>query len=215
MKKLFYIGMICLTALVIGALVCCTEKDGNDNTSGSNVVTNNDNGGDNGGNGGDNGGGNGGDNGGDNGGGNGGDSTNVNDVYVDLGLPSGTKWKNVNEVNAADTMYNLYSYDEAVEAFGNALPTKEQFQELVDSCQWLWEGNGYRVTGPNGNSIVFPAAGSHDCSGNVNHVGVGGNYWSSTPQGSSYAWDLGFNPNTKTVNSFYRCYGYTIRLVQH
>ena len=43
------------------------------------------------------------------------------------------------------------------------LPTKEEFQELIDKCQWEWKEQdyhwGYKVTGQNGNSIFLPAAG--------------------------------------------------------
>ena len=53
--------------------------------------------------------------------------------YVDLGLPSGTQWKEKNEVNPADSVYNLYTYDEAMTEFGEQLPTKEQFEELKSS----------------------------------------------------------------------------------
>ena len=39
------------------------------------------------------------------------------------------------------------------------MPTTKQIQELIDKCTWEFEGTGYRVTGPNGNSIFLPAAG--------------------------------------------------------
>lgn len=43
------------------------------------------------------------------------------------------------------------------------LPTKEEFQELIDFCQWEWTEVynhwGYMVTGPNGNTIFLPVAG--------------------------------------------------------
>ena len=57
--------------------------------------------------------------------------------YVDLGLPSGTKWKADNEANPNDEN-DFYTYDKALAAFGNQLPTKEQFQELIDNCLWSW-----------------------------------------------------------------------------
>lgn len=44
---------------------------------------------------------------------------------------------------------------------GWRMPTREQFQELMDECTWSWEKyrgvQGCRVTGPNNNSIFFPA----------------------------------------------------------
>ena len=43
------------------------------------------------------------------------------------------------------------------------LPTKEEFQELVDKCKWEWKEQnghwGYEVTGPNGNMIFLPVGG--------------------------------------------------------
>ena len=137
-----------------------------------------------------------------------------NNEWVDLGLPSGTKWKNANEVNVADTVYNFYTYDEAVAAFGDALPTKEQWEELKDNCQWTWNDSGYTVTGPNGHSIVLPAAGYRSCCGSVFNVGSSGLYWSSAPCGAEYAWTLYFDSVHVHVGNSYRCYGYSVRLVQ-
>ena len=43
------------------------------------------------------------------------------------------------------------------------MPTKRELDELRDNCTWEWETlygvKGYRVTGPNGNSIFLPAVG--------------------------------------------------------
>lgn len=45
-------------------------------------------------------------------------------------------------------------------------PTREEMQELVDNCTWTNEvlngTEGYRVTGPNGNSIFIPAGGWYE-----------------------------------------------------
>ena len=133
--------------------------------------------------------------------------------YVDLGLPSGTKWKAANETNPNDEN-NFYTYDEAMAAFGNKLPTKEQFMELRNSCDWTWTGMGYKVVGSNGNSIVLPAAGYRDCYGNVGNVGFFGYYWSSTPDGSEVAWYLYFSSGGVGMYSNNRCYGLSVRLVQ-
>lgn len=134
--------------------------------------------------------------------------------YVDLGLPSGTKWKAANETNPDDEN-NFYTYDEAMATFGNKLPTKEQFIELRNSCDWTWTGMGYKVVGSNGNSIVLPAAGIRRCNGNVISVGSGGRYWSSTPYGSENAWYLGFGSGGVNVDDdYFRCHGLSVRLVQ-
>jgi hypothetical protein len=45
------------------------------------------------------------------------------------------------------------------------MPTKEQIDELLRDCDWTWTRlrgvNGFVVTGPNGQSIFMPAAGSY------------------------------------------------------
>ncbi len=130
--------------------------------------------------------------------------------FVDLGLPSGTKWSASNEKSDAA----FFSYDEAVSQFGNRLPTKEQWEELIVECQWSWTGSGYKVTGPNGNSISLPAAGFRYCSGNVYDVGSDGNYWSSTPDGSEDAWYLYFDSGGVDMDDCTRCNGQSVRLVQ-
>ena len=88
--------------------------------------------------------------------------TRVATGYTDLGLPSGTIWKNFNATG-------FYTYDEAVSQFDDRLPTKEQWEELKAECQWSWNGSGYKVTGPNGNSIVLPASGYRYCDGSVDY----------------------------------------------
>ena len=147
----------------------------------------------------------------DNGGSGGG--VNAQTDYVDLGLPSGTKWRYTNETPPVfGEMY--FTYDEAVSSFGDKLPTKEQFEELKDNCTWEWQGDyGYKVTGPNGNSIVLYDLGYRNCEGFVINVSAG-YYWSYTPNGSDDAWGLYFNSGVVNVGCDHRCSGFTVRLVQ-
>ena len=128
--------------------------------------------------------------------------------WIDLGLPSGTLWKDQNEAGG------FYTYDQALAKFGSSLPTKEQLKELKDSCRWTWNGNGYKVEGPSGESIVLPAAGYRYCDGSVRYVGSNGNYWSSTPNGSEYALYLYFDSGKVAVYTCLRCYGQSVRLVR-
>lgn len=131
--------------------------------------------------------------------------------YIDLGLPSGTLWKNTNE--GGDHVH--YTYDEAISQFGNKLPTKQQLEELKDKCIWIRKDNECIVTGPNGNSISLPAAGYSFCGGRgVADLGEA-HYWSSTPYDSDHAWSLycmssGFN---RMFGEHY-CLGLSVRLVQ-
>lgn len=94
--------------------------------------------------------------------------------YVDLGLPSGTKWKAENESGRYDIIDALnYYYDN--------LPSVSQFQELIDNCTWIWKGDGYKVIGKNGNSIFLPADGFRQSTGELKRVGESGCYWSWEP----------------------------------
>ena len=127
--------------------------------------------------------------------------------YVDLGLPSGTRWKKVNE-------NGFYDYDKAVSEFGSQLPTRQQLEELKNKCTWTRTGNDYKVTGPNGNSIFLPAAGYRSWNGDVGNVGTYGYYWSSTPRDSDFSWLLYFNSSEVKMHSNIRCFGLSVRLVQ-
>ena len=139
--------------------------------------------------------------------------------YVDLGLPSGTKWKTTNETNPNDE-YDFYTYGEAVEKFGEQLPTKEQFQELIDNCTWSWDDTkkGCLVVGTNGNSIFLQAAGVRNCDGDEYFLESFGGYWSSTDDGSDKAWNLSFlflaGIFDKANANGDWCFGRSVRLVQ-
>ena len=128
--------------------------------------------------------------------------------YVDLGLPSGALWRNSNEGGE----YALYTYEEAVSMFGNQLPTKQQLEELKDECEWTWIGNGHKVTGPNGNSIVLPAAGFINGEG-VQGKGDFGYYYSSTSDGSG-VWELRFYSSQITTYCNNPFNGRSVRLVK-
>ncbi len=84
-------------------------------------------------------------------------------------------------------------YDVARAKWGGSwrLPTKKELEELESKCKWEWTTingeNGFKVTGPNGNSIFLPAAGLRNGSSH-NFAGERGDYWSSTPYESG---DLG------------------------
>ena len=127
--------------------------------------------------------------------------------YVDLGLPSGTLWKDKNESG-------FYTYEQALNRFGKNLPSKDDFEELKNACQWSWTGGGYRVTGPSGESIYLPASGMRTWDGGVVGAGSGGYYWSSTPNSSDIAWYFLFNSSGVGNFTDSRSYGWSVRLVQ-
>ena len=129
--------------------------------------------------------------------------------YVDLGLPSGTLWKEQNELDGFCT------HEQAMALFGNGLPTKEQLEELKLTCEWTWTGSGYTVEGPSGESITLPAAGYRACDGSVHNVGSDGYFWSSTPyKDSEVALELYFNSGQVDVDLNKRCGGRSVRLVR-
>ena len=112
------------------------------------------------------------------------------------------------------------TYDAARANWGGTwrMPTKAEIVELRKNCTCTWTTqngvNGYKVTGPNGNSIFLPAAGEYSGSSR-NYVGEFGDYWSSTPyeSGTYYACDLGFSIYGLGEGGYYRYYGRTVRPV--
>lgn len=175
-----------------------------------------------------------------------------NHEWVDLGLPSGTKWATCNVGASSPEEHGDYfawgetspksNYTEKTsktygvevgDISGNSqydaaranwrgewrMPTAEEWEELCDNCDWEWETqnghDGYKVTGPNGNSIFIPAAnrlyGDHH-----SYSGSMGNYWSSTPHGGNVnkAYDMGFLKGYKSMmGSEDRYFGCSVRPV--
>ena len=72
------------------------------------------------------------------------------------------------------------------------MPTEYEIKELKNDCTWTWTTlngvYGYRVTGPNGNSIFLPVAGYRNGT-EVCYQG-GGSYWSSSLDGG---YSYGYN----------------------
>ncbi len=123
-----------------------------------------------------------------------------------------------------DSEGNLTSqYDAATANWGGSwrMPTDEEMQELTSyKCTWTWTTqngvNGYKVVGPNGNSIFLPAAGSRFGSA-IGYTGSHCYYWSSTPvvdgnydQG---AYRLNFGSDRQYMDNNYRYEGLSVRPV--
>ena len=102
------------------------------------------------------------------------------------------------------------------------MPTFAEQNELHAKCTWVRTTlngvNGYRVTGPNGNSIFLPAAGYRTGSG-VSHQWSEGLYWSSSLSiigilGSGYAYYFDFDFSyIDWFCSYSRCCGFSVRPV--
>lgn len=77
-------------------------------------------------------------------------------------------------------------YDAATANWGVdwRMPTKAEFEELIQKCTWECIHGGVMITGPNGNSIFLP--------GTINRVWTTGAYWSSDSSGPDNAVSLDF-----------------------
>ena len=190
--------------------------------------------------------------------------------WVDLGLPSGTKWAtcNVGATNPEDygsyyawgettikenydwityryclgssntltkyCNYASYGYngftdnlitleandDAATANWGSGwrMPTYDEMNELYNNCTHEWTTqngvNGRLFIGTNGNSIFLPAAGSRYGS-DLDGVGYGGNYWSSSrctgnPDNARYFF---FYSDGCSMYDYYRFCGLSVRPV--
>ena len=109
-------------------------------------------------------------------------------------------------------------YDAATANWGGywRMPTKAEMEELNNMCTWEWIKQngvrGYKVIGPNGNSIFLPAVGYFNGT-TFNSGSCSSSYcYSSTPNsGTSAAYCLKFGSGSTALN---RYYGFTVRPVK-
>lgn len=99
------------------------------------------------------------------------------------------------------------------------MPTKYEFDELVNNCVWVWttQGgvNGYRITslvpGYTDRSIFLPAAGA-----SWGSSGKEGDYWQSNVSfNPGFSWNMHFHSGYYSVGDDNRCNGYPIRPVRN
>ena len=122
-----------------------------------------------------------------------------------------------------DNLTTLLPEDDAASAkwgSGWRIPTKEEWQELLDHTTNIWTTqngvNGRLFTASNGNSLFLPAAGRRWVDG-LDDAGNEGDYWSSSlrtdnPYG---AWLFNFfGSNYTYVNGSDRHYGQSVRAVR-
>ncbi len=99
------------------------------------------------------------------------------------------------------------------------MPSLEQIQELVSSCNWQWTQrngvSGRLFTGPNGNTLFLPAAGGRWYESLLD-AGLWGYYWSRTlsPGRSNYVYYLDFNSGDVSWHYNYRRCGFSVRAVR-
>lgn len=118
--------------------------------------------------------------------------------YVDLSLPSGTLWATENETG--NYFHGLYDYDEAVEDFGDRLPTKDDWQELLDNVPHSFnkERAGLLFTAGNGNELFLPITGFSSDS-NTFETHYYGYYLSATPTDQQSVYSLYFDQSTASI----------------
>ncbi len=96
------------------------------------------------------------------------------------------KYNTKKEYGKVDMLTTIQPEDDAATQLWQGdwrMPTMEEMEELRVKCSWEQRTEngvkGYRVTGPNGNSIFLPAAGCLNFQG-LYGVGVKGYYWTSS-----------------------------------
>lgn len=120
-----------------------------------------------------------------------------------------------------DGLTTLLLEDDAATAnWGGAwrMPTADEMRELRDNCSHTSATQngveGHLYTAKNGNSLFLPAAGLRYDAGSQD-VGSDGYYWSSSidTNNAGRVWRLSFGPESYSMITRYRCYGYTMRPV--
>ena len=109
-------------------------------------------------------------------------------------------------------------YDAARANWGGSwrMPTKTEYEELLNNCQWTFitmgDHNGYKVIGPNGNYIFLPAAGYRN-GAILDNSGSYGSYWSSSPYDTKSSYELYFSSSSRGVGWSGRRDGQSVRAV--
>lgn len=104
--------------------------------------------------------------------------------FVDLGLS--VKWSNSSILTG--------NFEQA----SNCSPSKKDFDELIEKGRWEWDGNGFKVTGPNGNYVYINK----------------GAYWSSTEKMDYFAYALLVSQDMYLVTPFEKHNKLYIKIVQ-
>ena len=139
--------------------------------------------------------------------------TTIPKGYVDLGLPSGTLWKEWNESN----LWNYY--EDVINEFGDAVPSLTQWEELINNCTWTYDeyNNAFVIEGANGKTINMYCGGYRDCSGTGTLYSQEGWYWTSTSTGDATAYAAFFKHydtyDNITTDEMPKCNGFSVHLI--
>lgn len=133
-------------------------------------------------------------------------------VLYGWGVPAGSGvYPNV--VNIGGNEYDVLSQEWG---HGYRIPTEVELNELNTKCIWTSASingvNGFKVTGPNGNSIFIPAAGVKYSDGSIGSRGDCACLWSSWGDYGFSARALHINAaNSRAFQSTYKCDGLSLR----
>ena len=93
------------------------------------------------------------------------DMTRYFNGLIGWGDPTGIKKSEIESDYPKASSISGTIYDVAKVKWGGKwrVATQSEFQELISACIWTWEERngyyGYKVIGPNGNSIFLPTTG--------------------------------------------------------
>ena len=125
--------------------------------------------------------------------------------------------------NEADGQVVLKPEHDAATAIlgkGCRIPTRREYKELLDKCKWMRTSvngvSGYKVVGPNGNSIFFPISGYY-----INSILTPdyGEYWTSERSTKELhcahhlSLILHFDAEIHELSTFNRSHGRSVRAV--
>lgn len=136
--------------------------------------------------------------------------------FVDLGLPSGTKWAKKFEQDGDEVRYLPYC-----DASTLSLPTEEQWNELLSFCRWKFTyvndySRKYDCIGPNGKVITFKSYGFYKVDGIIEQE-ERIYFWLKDPSDEPdkklvyMFYDRG---QIKTISKSFMGFKYPVRLVQ-
>ena len=136
--------------------------------------------------------------------------------WIDLGLPSGTKWMCCNVGAACPEEFGGYFNFEEAQAY--SLPLQYQMEELINYTTSEWTTlngvEGRKFTGSNGCSVFIPAAGYVGDDGWLFDC-MFGYCWSSTPFDEKFAFILYFDSNyASSTDSYERSVCISVRPVR-
>lgn len=135
--------------------------------------------------------------------------------YIDLGLPSGTLWSIDFERDVDEIQYFSYCQVENLN-----IPTKEQWDELVEKCEWRYDNDDdvFMALGPNGNILTFAKTEYKSFKNSISFPNKAGTYFWLKNDNADNSAVIFHNGTTcdffKSTREMFSGYKLPIRLVQ-